>query len=76
MRKICAMLIAKVLTEDQRQNHLLVFEVLLQSVKKGSQFLDSVITGEERWIMNTTPRQNGRVLNYIHQHPLNLNKIK
>ena len=49
MRKICAKLVPKVLTDDQKQRRVSACEDLLQRVEKDTSFLDNVITGDESW---------------------------
>ena len=49
MRKICAKLVPKILTVDQKQRRVSACEDLLQRVEEDPGFLDNVITGDESW---------------------------
>ena len=55
MRKICAKLVPKVLTDDQKQRRLSACEDLLQRIEEDPRFLDNVITGDETWIFEYDP---------------------
>lgn len=55
MRRICAKLVPKVLTDDQKQRRVSVSEDLLQRVEEDPGFLDNVITGDESWFFEYDP---------------------
>ena len=55
MRKICAKLVPKVLTDDQKQRRMSACEDLLQRVEEDPGFLDNVITGDESWFFLIRP---------------------
>lgn len=55
MRKICAKLVPKILTHDQKQSRVSASEDLLQHVEEDPEFLDNVITGDESWIFEYDP---------------------
>ena len=55
MRKICAKLVPKILTDDQKQRRVSACEDLLQRVEEDPGFLDNVITGDESWFFEYVP---------------------
>ena len=55
MRKVCAKLVPKVLTDDQKQRRVAACEDLLQRVEEDPGFLDNVITEDESWIFEYDP---------------------
>lgn len=55
MRKICAKLVPKVLTDEQKENRVLVSRDLLDRVGSEPGFLDRVITGDESWVFEYDP---------------------
>ena len=60
MRKICAELVLKNLSVEQKANRLEICQDLLGRLKIEPNFLDKVITGDES---STIPRPNGKVRN-------------
>ena len=61
MRKICAKLVPKNLSDEQKDNRVLVSREILDRVKSEPDFLQGVITGDETWIFEydpTTKRQS------------------
>ncbi|XP_046391486.1 protein GVQW3-like [Ischnura elegans] len=50
MRKICAKLVPKVLSDAQKQQRVEVCNELLELCEEDPNFLDNVITGDESWI--------------------------
>ena len=61
MRKICAKLVPKNLSDEQKDNRVLVSREILYRVKSEPDFLQGVITGDETWISEydpTTKRQS------------------
>lgn len=55
MRKICAKLVPKVLTEQQKENREAVAKDLLERIEEDPQFFDNVITGDESWFFEYDP---------------------
>ena len=55
MRKVCAKLVPRVLTEEQKQNRVLRCEELLQVCEGDPDFLEKVITGDETWTFQYDP---------------------
>lgn len=49
MRKVCAKLVPKVLTEEQKKVQILRSEELLELIKNDPGFLNSAVTGDETW---------------------------
>ncbi|GFV53550.1 putative DD34D transposase [Trichonephila clavipes] len=61
MRKICAKLVPKVLTDVQKQNRKTVSKDLLERIEEEPHFFDNVITGDESWFFqydSETKRQS------------------
>jgi len=61
MRKICAKLVLKNLSDEQKDNRVLVSREILDRVKSEPDFLQGVITGDETWVFEydpTTKRQS------------------
>ena len=61
MRKVCAKMVQKNLTNEQKANWRDVCLDLLDRLEREPEFFSSVITGDESWILSTTPRQNAKV---------------
>ncbi|UYV82119.1 hypothetical protein LAZ67_21000950 [Cordylochernes scorpioides] len=55
MRKVCAKLVPKVLTQDQKELRVLRCQELLDLVQNEPDFLNSVITGDESWMFKYDP---------------------
>lgn len=55
MRKICAKLVPKVLTDDQKENRVSISRELLHRVGSEPGFLERVITGDESWVFEYDP---------------------
>lgn len=55
MRKICAKLVPKVLTDAQKQHRVEVCRELKELCEHDPNFLDNVITGDESWIFEYDP---------------------
>jgi len=55
MRKVWANLVPKVLTHEQKESRVLISRELLDRVRGDPDFLEQVITGDERWIFEYDP---------------------
>lgn len=55
MRKVCAKLVPKVLTEDQKKLRVLRCQELLDLIQNEPDFLNSVVTGDESWMFEYDP---------------------
>ncbi|UYV78357.1 hypothetical protein LAZ67_16001064 [Cordylochernes scorpioides] len=55
MRKVCAKLVPKVLTQDQKELRVLRCQELLDLIKNEPGFLNSVVTGDESWMFEYDP---------------------
>ena len=51
MRIICAKLVPKNLSDEQKDNRVLVARELLDRVTRELDFLQRVITGDETWVL-------------------------
>ena len=50
MRKVCAKLVPKVLTDKQKESRVSISRGLLDRVRGDPEFLQQVITGDETWV--------------------------
>ena len=55
MRKVCAKLVPRVLTTEQKQQRVDVCCKMLNELEKNPDFLDSVVTGDESWTFQYDP---------------------
>ena len=70
MRKMCAKMLPKILSEDQKQNRVKFYEDILEKIKENPDILRKIITGDETWFSNTILKQrgkacSGRLQNYL-----------
>ncbi|GFW15117.1 HTH_48 domain-containing protein [Trichonephila clavipes] len=56
IRKICAKLVPKVLTDVQKQNREAVSKDLLERIQEDPHFFDNIITGDESWFFQYDPQ--------------------
>ena len=61
MIKICAKLVPKNLSDEQKDNRVLVSRELLDRVTSEPNFLQRVITGDETWVSSMIPQPKDRV---------------
>ena len=50
MHRVAAKFVPRLLTEEQRQNHITVSQELLDRSNTDENFLKNVVTGEETWV--------------------------
>ena len=55
MRKVCAKMVPKLLTEDQKQQRVTVCHDIIERLKDDPDLLGRVITGDESWIFKYDP---------------------
>ncbi|UYV75320.1 hypothetical protein LAZ67_12003485 [Cordylochernes scorpioides] len=55
MRKVCAKLLPKVLTQDQKELRVVRCQELLDLIQNELDFLNSVVTGDESWMFKYDP---------------------
>jgi ribosome-associated protein YbcJ (S4-like RNA binding protein) len=55
MQKICAMLVPKILTNEQNENRRNMCLELLERIENDEKFFKHVITGDETWIFEYDP---------------------
>lgn len=55
MRKVCAKLVPKVLTDDQKSRRVEVCRELLEMCEVDPDFLENVVTGDESWVFEYDP---------------------
>uniref|UniRef100_A0A8B9ZUC3 Transposase n=1 Tax=Anas zonorhyncha TaxID=75864 RepID=A0A8B9ZUC3_9AVES len=54
-RKVCAKLVPRVLSEEQKANQKAICQDLLHHVNEEPDFLDNVVTGDETWVFEYNP---------------------
>ena len=57
MRKVCAKMVPKELTEEQKQRSVTIFQDILE---RQDHILGSVITGDETWVYQYDPETKRR----------------
>ena len=55
MREVRAKLAPKVLTDEQKETRVSISRELLDRVRSDPDFLEQVITGDERWVSEYDP---------------------
>lgn len=55
MRKVCAKLVPRVLTAEQKQQRVDVCREMLNALENNPHFLDNVVTGDESWTFQYDP---------------------
>lgn len=55
MRKVCAKMVPKVLSEEQKQSRVEISQEIVDCIKEDEHFMDNVITGDETWIFQYDP---------------------
>jgi histone-lysine N-methyltransferase SETMAR len=55
MRKVCAKLVPRVLSEEQKATRKAICQDLLHNVNEDPDFLDNVVTGDETWVFEYDP---------------------
>ena len=55
MRKVCAKMVPRLLTQEQKDRRLNVCQDILQQLEMDNKFLEKVITGDESWIFQYDP---------------------
>ncbi|XP_050527794.1 protein GVQW3-like [Daktulosphaira vitifoliae] len=55
MRKICAKLVPKVLTDEQKERRVAVASEMIDRLQTESEILDRVISGDESWVFKYDP---------------------
>ena len=58
MQKVCAKLVPKILTDEQKENRVSTSHKLLDRVRCDPDFLEQVITGDETWVFEYDPETN------------------
>ena len=61
MSKVCAKMVPKNLTTEQKANRRDVCLDLLDCLEREPEFFSHIITGDESWILEYSPRQNVKV---------------
>ena len=56
MQKVCAKMVPKILSKDQKQNRVKFCEDMLEKIKDDSYILRQIITGDEIWVFQCNPK--------------------
>lgn len=67
MRKVCAKMVPKVLTDDQKSCRVETCQENLDMCKRDRKFLNNVITGDETWAFKYDPETKRQSLEW-HTH--------
>ena len=62
MRKMCAKMVPRLLTEEQKAQRLNACQDILQQMEADKKLLETVITGDEFEFFNMIQKQNDRVV--------------
>jgi hypothetical protein len=55
-RKLCARWLPKMLTDNHKTKRMgSVLKLLMRFTQEGDEFLDSIVTGDEKWVFHHTP---------------------
>ncbi|KAJ8947218.1 hypothetical protein NQ318_001504 [Aromia moschata] len=65
MRKVCAKLVPKVLTDDQKARRVETCQELLDTCEDNPAFLDYVITGDESWAFEYDPKTKRQSVEHV-----------
>ena len=55
MRKVCAKIVPKLLSDNQKEHRVRVCEDMLERIKADPDFLGRIITGNESWVFQYDP---------------------
>ena len=64
MRKVCAKMVPKLLTDDQKEHRVNVCRDLLERIRDDPEFLGQVITGDETWVFQYDPETKRQSLQW------------
>ena len=71
MRKVCAKIVPKLLSDDQKQRRVRVCEDMFERIGADPDFLGHIITGDESWVFQYDPktkRQSQQWTTQIHHN--------
>ena len=68
MRKLCAKIVPRNLTIEQKENRKDMCLHLLERIQRDRNFLKNMITGDETWIFEYDPEKKYEVRNGTHLH--------
>jgi len=77
-RKLCPRWVPKILTDDRKTKRMgSALKFLTRYAQEGDEFLDSIVTGDEKWVFHHTPESKQQSLQWRHTHsPRTKKKIK
>lgn len=64
MRKICAKMVPRLLTDDQKTRRMTVCQDVLEQLAVNGKLLESVITGDESWVFQYDPETKRQSLQW------------
>ena len=79
MRKLCAKMFLRILSEYQRQRRFTVYQDISERLEAEPDLLNSVITGDQTWVFEYDPetkRQSREWKNYGSPRPMKTRKSK
>lgn len=65
MRKVCAKMVPKLLSDDQKEHRVNVCQDLLEKIGEDPEFLGRVITGDETWVFQYDPETKRQSLQWM-----------
>jgi hypothetical protein len=67
--KLCARWVPKLLTDDHKTKRMgFALKFLTRYAQEGDEFLDSIVTGDEKWGFHHTPESKKHSLQWRHTH--------
>ena len=64
-RKLCAVWVPKMLTDDHKTKRMVsMLKFLMRFAQEGDEFLDSIVTGNETWVFHHTPESKQQSLEW------------
>ena len=79
MRKLCAKMVSKILSEYQKQQKFIVFQGITERLEAKPDFLNSVIIGDKTWVFQYDPetkKQSRKWKSYGSPRPVKARKSK
>ena len=68
-RKLCARWAPKMLTDDHKTKRMgSVLKFLTRYAQERDEFLDSIVTGDETWVLHHAPESKQQSLQWCHTH--------
>ena len=62
MENMCAKIVPKILSKDQKQNQVKFCEDMLEKIKDDLDILRQIITGDETWVFQYNPERKRQIM--------------